>query len=759
MTDPGKPRLLFLRFTRGGLPGFIQLHLQQQVDCLAQHFDVTVFSAAECDYARLCEIHLPDMVLFESGVYVGPRRVTNVNAHPQVPKLGFLHCDAFCSTRKIALDDMAKWGIDSFMTTSVAMAGYTPSIADNLFVWPNFVDTDLYRDYGLPKIVPVLFTGSQAIHYPWRNRVNRALSQYFPTLQCPHFGWDARAVRAGVGVIFGEPYARTLNAASFAPACGSFANDLVRKHLEIPACNTCLVTERTSATDAAGFVDMENCVLADETTVVDKVATLIQQPAELERITRAGRELVGRRHTMRSRDEIFQWFQLRRRLGPGQRIIQRGPFQPLTLTSAGAARVRTLAGSKAIDRILMAKGDALMWGGQYIEADRLYRRCLNYYDMPEPRLRLALCKLFQGKAMDARRLLAEGIGSSHARGGPESEPDPVEWAYLIVSLLCGGELRMAADRATQYPDLCHVEFERVLWVLAVLYGRRSVDRAKESRAPRASVHALPTTSMRVWRRRLCAMLRACGQDDLAAMLEAARGSLDRVPARTPKRSPGIGRRQLSMTTSGLLGRTIIERMILRGIKKSVSAYTHLVDRVLSRRPSSPSEAHASLIRSICQFEDLRSAALIGAASGSWLTEAFLAGVAESPNVPKALCLSVDPAALRALEERFAGSADVKFRVIHQDSQSDDFAVGHDAILVDCSELQQPTSFPPVLEAQIVVIDDVCTEIGSNLLRVLVADNKYCVVAQEFRKDDGFAVLRKAPGNLTQLARAEVIAEF
>jgi hypothetical protein len=151
--------------------------------------------------------------------------------------------------------------------------------------------------------------------------------------------------------------------------------------------------------------------------------------------------------------------------------------------------------------------------------------------------------------------------------------------------------------------------------------------------------------------------------------------------------------------------------------------------------------------------------LIGAASGSWLTGAFLAGVAESPNVPKALCLSVDAAALRELEEHLAGSADVTFRVIHQDGKSDDFAVGYDAILVDCSELQQPMPFPQVLEARIVVIDDVCTEIGSDLLRALVADSKYCVVAQEFRKDDGFAVLRKSPENLAHLARAEVIAEF
>lgn len=271
MTSLSRPRLLFLRFTARVLPAFIRLQLQQQVDCLSQSFEVVVVNDGHVDYRALCDRHRPDLVLFESGVYVGPRDVANLYAYPEIPKLGFVHADAFCPTRKIAIDDMARWGITTYFTTSASLGAYTPNIASSLFVWPNFVDECQFRDYGVPKLVPVLFTGSQAVHYPWRSRQNTIISQHYPTLQCPHFGWGTDADKAGNRMLVGDSYARLLSTAWCAPTCGTFANDFVRKHLEIPASNTCLVTERTPVLEAAGFVDGENCIFVDDTDVLDKL--------------------------------------------------------------------------------------------------------------------------------------------------------------------------------------------------------------------------------------------------------------------------------------------------------------------------------------------------------------------------------------------------------------------------------------------------------------------------------------------------------
>ena len=160
-----KPTLLFLRFARRNLPAFIQLHLRQQLLCLEHSFRVIVIDES-CDYRQLCDEHQPDISLFESGVYVGQRTVANVSANPHIPKLGLCHCDAYCDSRKVFAADIHEWGIDTYFTISVSMPSYTPSLADSMFVWPNFIDPTICYDYKLPKLIPILFTGSQATHYP-----------------------------------------------------------------------------------------------------------------------------------------------------------------------------------------------------------------------------------------------------------------------------------------------------------------------------------------------------------------------------------------------------------------------------------------------------------------------------------------------------------------------------------------------------------------------------------------------------------------
>ena len=208
MSDNTKPRLLFLRFTWTTILPFLQRHLDEHVRCLSQFFDVTVIKDPACDYKQLCETYEPDIAMFESGSYVAKdRSVSNVSAYPEIPKVGFFHCDAFCHTRKFAILDMAKYEVSTFFSNSLSMGSYTPSIADQLFVWPNFVDPELYRDYRLPKSVPILFSGSQASFYTWRSKIDRIVSQQYPSLHCPHFGWSGKKKPPSASSFFdGERY-------------------------------------------------------------------------------------------------------------------------------------------------------------------------------------------------------------------------------------------------------------------------------------------------------------------------------------------------------------------------------------------------------------------------------------------------------------------------------------------------------------------------------------------------------------------------
>jgi hypothetical protein len=511
-TESGhKPRMLYFRWTRAGLPAFLQGHVSEQLATLEQFFDIVVVDR-DCDYGRICDEYEPDLSVFESGVYAGDRSISNTRSHPEIPKLGFLHADAFDSSRAAFIADMARWNVDWFFTTSMSMAEYTPEIAERLFVWPNAVDPSVFHDYSQPKNIPVLFTGSQAWHYPWRNAVSRAVTPEFTTTTMPHFGWGQ--ARGTERMIRGEEYARLLNSSVFVPTCGTISRDLVRKHLEIPASMACLVTERTASVEAFGFEDMVNCVFAEATDVVDKLDHLLRNPDELDRITRAGHRLVHDHHTVTSRDQVLQWFELVREHGTGVRLRQSWPDGGLHLATTDDDLLTGRIVGSGPDRVLLQQGWDALASGDLAAGERDFLRCINYYFMPEAAIGLAFAALLQGDPGGAQDWVSRAMKASSTYGA--AEPDPVQWATELRVLLCAGDLDAARTAAEKYPDMSHLELDRMRAAVAVLIGAEAGDPLEQH--PRASVCSPPEITDAQWELRLVAMLEACGQPELASRL-------------------------------------------------------------------------------------------------------------------------------------------------------------------------------------------------------------------------------------------------
>ena len=322
-----KPKLVFFQRNHQGLPKFLQLHMQLHVKCLASFFDVTVINR-NCDYRQVCDEHHPDITLFESSSFHPKlsKKITikNTSVYPEIPKLGLHNADGWCGARAGFISDMDLWGIETFFTICVSTSEHTPDISDKLFIWPNFIDSNLYRDYGENKTIPVLLTGQTGGLYPWREKISKVISNNFPHLALPHLGYESSSSQ----MIYGQRYARAINASWFGPACGTVAKDIIRKQFEIPGSKSCLITERTPSIEAAGFADMKNCVFADEKDVVDKINYLFNNLEKLKEITNAGYNLVHSRHTMKQRDQIFQWFLLNKNLKTEDKIIQSNPFEP-----------------------------------------------------------------------------------------------------------------------------------------------------------------------------------------------------------------------------------------------------------------------------------------------------------------------------------------------------------------------------------------------------------------------------------------------
>lgn len=678
-----KPVLVFFRWTRPGLPPFLRIHLAEQVTCLRQWFEVHVVDT-DCDYDEICSRHEPDLCLFESGVYSGERNISRVDTHPQVPKLGFLHADAFDVSRGAFVADMINWGIEDFVTMSASMREYTPEIADRMFVWPNFIDPGVFHDYGLEKIVPVLFTGSQAPHYPWRNAAHRSLSRSIPTMTCPHFGWNGEA--GSENLLVGERYARTLNASLFVPACGTITKDVVRKHFEVPATRSCLVAERTAALEAAGFEHLVNVVFAEPDTITEQLQALRADPELLHSITEAGHQLVHDRHTIADRDEIYRWFVLNSRLSAGERIVQDGPFDALKVVSPQATPPRRPMISLGIDRALIADAWASLSAGRAEESRRLFLRCLNYYFIPEAVLGAIRSSLRLGAVADARRWmdlwLTNTFEHNHA-----VEPDPVQWSTLVRIDLCLGDLERARADACRYPELTHPELDLVR---AAVFDRSlpAVSTVSEIR-PRATVTPVPRTALETWRA------------DLAADLQACDSTLTRKVTQ---------RERLTATSEWMSGTAILREFANR-------AHAHLSER--ARRAMRPvkrrvlsGEWERTLMETI-RKEDLSEAVLIGGRRSHLAEHAVRQGLKENPGLPKVVNLRPsmplpEPTGPGLV---FVGAGDQTIENLNQ--------------------------------YELIILDDAETPAGQRAFGGLLESRRFELLAHSIRRGRGRAVLRRA----------------
>lgn len=655
-----KPKLLFFQYSYDEhLPSFLLTHKQEHVRCLSEFFDVTLIHE-DCDYQQICDTYEPDLALFESGVpFSSCRRpiIKNIRACPEVPKLGFLHSDAFSEGRAGFLSDMDHWGIGTFFAIATTAAEHTPEIADNLFIWPNFVDVDVYRDYGQWKNIPVLFTGNSGPLYPWRRKIMKVVSKEYPSLASPHPGYSARKKRRQL--IVGESYARMLNASWFVPACGTAAKEVIRKHFEVPACNACLVTERSAAIEAAGFVDMKNCVFADEHDVLDKLDYLFGHPDELNAIIAAGHQLVHSRHTLKHRAQVFQWFTLHKSLKANEKIVQMGPFEPLRIADRSLPAANSHISSDGLFLRLLAEGDEKLWSGRYDEAESLYLRCSSYYRwMPEPLLRIALCGLYKGEAKTSVNRILEPIQFTLAEY-KAIDPDPVEWAYFIVSLLCLGKVDEAVERCGQFAWVRHPELDRVRWVTKFLKSRGSAvpSQPDDAHPYRASIHQLPSRKLDEWVRQLCIMLKACGQHDSLDVLARYSGGQtplfkqkpDRAESEggTPPKEHGKslerwpGQRPFAFRKGGAIGyfkRRLFYAKAGTALKEAVRSILHPLEAKYGyflpyRFSERKNDEFFHAIRALAREEGIKTILIIGAAPQEGCTEALLAGAAENRNKP------------------------------------------------------------------------------------------------------------------------------
>jgi len=117
-----------------------------------------------------------------------------------------------------------------------------------------------------------MMTGRVSSLYPWRQRIGRVIGEHYPSLICPHPGYGESD---DVFSWHGQAYARMINASSFVPTCGTVAKGPASQALRGSGLSDLPHYGAVEVLEAAGFVDMRNCVFAEEGDVVEKVRDLL----------------------------------------------------------------------------------------------------------------------------------------------------------------------------------------------------------------------------------------------------------------------------------------------------------------------------------------------------------------------------------------------------------------------------------------------------------------------------------------------------
>jgi hypothetical protein len=771
MTSPSlgfadRPKLLFFQFAYDpNLPTFLLTHVQEHVSCLQHFFDVTVV-AKDCDFLEVCDAVQPDIVLFETGVNHSTCRrlnIANLTAHPDIPRVGLHNADAFCNARAGFLSDVDHWHLEAVFAIATTAAEHTPEMADILFVWPNSINPELYRDYGAWKSIPVLLTGNTNPLYPWREKVFRRLAGRYPALHCPHPGYGESV---GIQFLSGETYARTINASLTVPTCGTVARELVRKHLEIPGSNSCLVTERSPALEAAGFVDMINCVFADEHDVTDKLEHLFRQREELAVITQAGHLLVHSQHTWMQRSQIRQWYDLRQTLPAGRRIVQSSPFEPLTVTPSGTSS-RHIAGDGQHLQLLR-QGDDCLRAGDYTAAERLYLQCRTFIHwMPEPKLRAAICRLALGDPITAHRWIDELVTFVLGDYGAV-DPDPVEWGYLILVLVCRGRLSEAVRKAEAFPHLRHPELDRARWVVNLLTRGSSARMPRDVESARRTIHRLPQPS-EGWVTRIGAILSACGQDSAALSVRSASasaGTTETLLQSNTSQTEGLHPNNDRADALGHRLRRTFKRRVWWSAKRARLRHAawstlHRMGRrwehfLPYRVSDTGKDALSSKIEKMVTDADIRSCAALVTGRSGLSTSAFIEGAVANPRVQKVFCVGASTRQLRRRDKNriYWKTADHGLDRAFKDIAEDHGVFQFDAFFVPAAALKGSifgeSDWVGLLSKSRLVFVEGLDEISGHLLNeYLLRTPNFHLIATDAATGGGVSIFERGETNIVR----------
>jgi hypothetical protein len=227
----------------------------------------------------------------EWGKFEIPSAIFIEDVHEHVPKMQMKHA------RRIEIENIFhRFNFPFHKIHKAARRDF------RCFWLPHSVNIERFHPYG-DKEIGVLHVGVfPRKYYPWRAKAIFELKDksYFTRINRPKEGGD-RSRKWPID----DDYAELISSAKICITDGSIFGAPVQKYVEIPACNTLLMSNWFPDLGLMGFRDGHSMVAYEKENVVEKVESILDDNKELKRISNNGMELILSKHTSEVRARQF----------------------------------------------------------------------------------------------------------------------------------------------------------------------------------------------------------------------------------------------------------------------------------------------------------------------------------------------------------------------------------------------------------------------------------------------------------------------
>lgn len=180
-----------------------------------------------------------------------------------------------------------------------------PEFADQMVWLPHHVNTEIFKDYHLPKDINLLLMGSTREEvYPLRVSMLKRLQGTPGFVHHTHPGYRQVSEKEQ-GIFVGESYAKELNRAKICLTCDSVFNYPLMKYYEITASNSLLLAPVSNELMDLGFIPGVNFISINETNFEEKASYYLHHENERRLIALNGMRLSHQKHSTAKRVNTF----------------------------------------------------------------------------------------------------------------------------------------------------------------------------------------------------------------------------------------------------------------------------------------------------------------------------------------------------------------------------------------------------------------------------------------------------------------------